>query len=232
MTYKENSNLFLEGSGMPCLYHETKIVRNMDWEIGLQSTTYQQRDANYILDPSGITGNAKLMYSFTSPSVYYQVGTQVRYGDYIYFRARNLASANPYVWYLIEYCISTEDKIIFEVPDMGWYSYTIGQGAHFCPIAPRILLLYEPYDGFGTDIDYIRKIVFSGSTATMTTELQVQGIPDIIDKYIYFFDVVEGTDRHLYAVVFGNFEVLTGGDDPNQTGWLVYYKDMSTSYGE
>jgi hypothetical protein len=226
MTYKENSNMFLKSSGIPC--EETRIIRNMEWIISNQSTTYQHPDANYPIDPSDITGNAELMYAFTSPNAYYQVGTQVRYGDYIYFRARNLASANPYAWYLIEYCISTENKIIFEVPDMGWYSYTIGQSAHFCPISPHVILLYEPYDNYGTDSDYIRKIVFSNESAIMTTELVVSTIPEILERYINFFDVVKGSDGHIYAVVWcTEYDIPYPGDDPRRHAWGVYCKDYT-----
>jgi|WetSurSiteA1Bulk_404760.scaffolds.fasta_scaffold00043_25 hypothetical protein len=232
MTFEEYANVFLEESGTPCMVLETEtmIVRNMEWIISNQSTTYQHPDANYIINPTGITGNAKLMHSFTSPNAYYQVGTQVRYGDYIYFRARNLASANPYAWYIIEYCISTENKIIFEVPDMGWYSYTIGQSAHFCPIAPRTLLLYEPYDGYGTNSDYIRKIFFYGDSAMMTTELEIQTIPGVLSRYINFFDVIKGSDNHIYAIVWcTEYDIPYPDIDPRRHAWYVAYKDFTTN---
>lgn len=229
MTYEEYANFFLEGSEMGCLYHEAMITRNMDWERGLQSTTYQHLDARYILNPSSTDDFANIMNTFTIGTGYYQVGTMVRYGDYIYLRTRNEQDVEPYTFYLVEYHIPTGTKII--VPIREWDYYSVGEDTHFCPIAPRTLLLYDNDDYSDEYTSRILKVIFSGTSATITTELEVVETVDIY-KSLDFFDVVEGTDEHLYAVGFGYYHSqLYDPDVPTPGGWLVYCKDFSASYG-
>lgn len=240
MAYNEYANLFLEGSKMSCLYRELIVTRNMDLEryVGSgASTTYQHRDSRYILSPPSTDNVANIMNTFTiAPGgyEYYYVGTMVRYGDYIYLRARSEPKVSPYTLYLVEYHIPTGTKIT--VPIQSETSYTFGVETNFCPIAPRTLLLYNPSDYSRTPPDEyearIVKVVFSESSATITTELEIIATDDMY-KDLDFLNVVEGTDEHLYAVAFGYYHSqLYDPDNPTPGGWLVYYKDLSASYGE
>jgi hypothetical protein len=240
MTYNEYANLFLEGSKMSCLYRELMVTRNMDLELYVgsgTSTTYQHRDSRYILSPPSTDNVANIMNTFTiAPGgyEYYYVGTMVRYGDYIYLRARSEPKVSPYTLYLVEYHIPTGTKIT--VPIQSGTSYTFGTEINFCPIAPHTLLLYNPSDYSRTPPDEyearIVKVVFSESSATITTELEVKQTDDLY-KDLDFLNVVEGTDEHLYAVAFGYYHSQLYDDDiPTPGGWLVYYKDLSASYGE
>jgi hypothetical protein len=233
MTYRENSNVFLNSSGITCfssLFTNTNFLRN-SWSYYDVYPTFPYAavwgslEYTSPIDASEIKGEIKQIHQIHDDSYGNTCpGAVVRNDDYIYMRDANYDDSGKFM--IVEYQISTDTKnsiTIMTSDDI----YTDGYHNYISIIEDRKVLVFDWYVWNEVDND-LRIFIVDFDAGTCTEELRV-----LSNNNGYFLDdvwcsaVVKDDFGDIHLLVASTFYYYDSGVDAWVDGWRIYHKNYT-----